>query len=185
MADEDLAIAMGVCVATLENWKAQHPEFLESVTAGKREHDDQVVGSSLLLACQAYYYQYEKWDPTRKNGDGTTGAIVRLWGVHHPDPRAIALYMHNRHGWRFPGQAGPVVANDTPPGLPPGAEPEPEPDAEQLAQLGELARATMAERYGTRIRVPSQEVEAAAAAAEPEKQQLTEPNENEHDKEKK
>jgi hypothetical protein len=181
--DEQLAKALGVGDRTVYDWKATHPEFLQAVSEGKAEFDNRCVERSILACAQGYWYQEEKYD-------SEAGVIVRLWKFRHPDIKAQALWLCNRQGWRLPpagSQGGPALpppavrGNDLPPGM------DLEPDAEQLAQLGELARATMAERYGTRIRVPSQEVEPPAAAAEPEKQDSTppKPNENEHDKEKK
>jgi len=43
--DEELADFFGVCVATLNNWKAQFPAFLESINAGKVVADADVADS--------------------------------------------------------------------------------------------------------------------------------------------
>lgn len=43
--DEELADFFGVCVATLNNWKAQYPAFLASINAGKIVADAEVADS--------------------------------------------------------------------------------------------------------------------------------------------
>jgi hypothetical protein len=163
--DEQLAKALGVSDRTVYDWKEQHPEFSQAVSEGKSQFDSANVERSILACAQGYWYQEEQYDKA-------AGVIVRLWKFRHPDIKAQALWLCNRQGWRLPpaGNASPglpppaVRGND----LPPGAEGEPE--AGRLAELGELARATLESQYGTRIRVPSQDITSkpAAAAAEPE-----------------
>jgi|2_EtaG_2_1085320.scaffolds.fasta_scaffold59705_2 hypothetical protein len=43
--DEELANFFEVCVATINNWKHEHPEFLESIKAGKEDADSKVAQS--------------------------------------------------------------------------------------------------------------------------------------------
>lgn len=48
--DAQIADFLEVCEATLNNWKIEHPEFLESLKAGKAEPDDQVEASLFARA---------------------------------------------------------------------------------------------------------------------------------------
>lgn len=174
--DEDLATALGVTVGTLANWRKEHPEFLLAMEDGKRAYDDGIVQNSLLLLCRPRWVVTEKWDKDRKNDDGTTGAIVRLWAYRDPDPRAIALWMHNRQGWIWPQGKGPDGR-----GLPPspvpvlGAEKPPaagdqelvDLDAEAKDRLRRLAVDVLESRYGTTIRhVESEEVKGQTDATD-------------------
>ena len=43
--DKQLADFFGVCEATINNWKLAHPQFLESIKAGKETADCNVVQS--------------------------------------------------------------------------------------------------------------------------------------------
>ena len=53
--DERLAEFFDVCVATINNWKKEHPEFLESIKKGKHVADSEVVNS---LYGRANGYEY-------------------------------------------------------------------------------------------------------------------------------
>ncbi len=43
--DEDLARIFDVCIATIQNWKIDYPEFVDTIKKGKDEADGQVVKS--------------------------------------------------------------------------------------------------------------------------------------------
>ena len=45
LVDEEIAHELKISTATLNNWKKEHPEFLESLKAGKDEPDDKVERS--------------------------------------------------------------------------------------------------------------------------------------------
>ncbi len=159
--DEQLARALGISDATLYHWKRDHAEFLEAVLGGKRKFDTEHVEKSILACALGYWYQDEKYD-------SESGQIIRLWHYRHPDPKAWALWMANRQGWRLPAPAGAfgpapalpaAVGNE----LPPGGEPEAALDAAAQARLNELARELLETRHGTRIRVASRTVTAEDA----------------------
>jgi hypothetical protein len=54
--DKDLARIFGVSDATIDNWKARHPDFLGSLKDGKEEADNRVERS---LYTRAVGYSYE------------------------------------------------------------------------------------------------------------------------------
>lgn len=156
--DEDLAHALGVSVGTVANWRREHAEFLGAIEAGKRAFDDGIVQGSLLTLCRPRWVVTEKWDSGRKNEDGTTGAIVRLWQYRDPDPRAIALWMHNRQGWIFPGGKGDpgsarpvgVLGAGSPPGTVEDGLAELDDAAKE--QLRQVAVEILESRHGTTIK---------------------------------
>jgi transposase-like protein len=57
--DADLARIFGVSDATIDNWKAQHPDFLGSLKAGKEEADARVE-RSLYSRAVGYSFNSEK-----------------------------------------------------------------------------------------------------------------------------
>lgn len=159
-SSEQLAKSLGVSERTVYDWQRDHAEFSQAVLQGKEEFDNRNVTQSILACVSGYWYQEETYDRE-------AGVIVRLWKFRHPDLKACALWLCNRQGWRLPPagtQGGPALP---PPGvrgndLPPGAEAGP--DAARLADLADLARETLENRYDTRIRVPSQEVKPSPVA---------------------
>jgi len=50
LSDEQLAEKMGICVASLYNWKKQHLEILEALRTGK-EAADRMVENALYKSC--------------------------------------------------------------------------------------------------------------------------------------
>ena len=56
--DKEVATLLGVSEATINAWKPLHPEFLESLKAGKDKHDDEVE-ASLAMAAKGFEYTYE------------------------------------------------------------------------------------------------------------------------------
>ena len=147
--DEDLAALFRVSVSTLDLWKQRHPEFSEAIKRAKEEFDGQVIERACVTAASGYWYQDEIWDPK-------TEQIIRLWKYARPDPKMLMVWMHNRRDWRLP--APPRAVEGRGHALPPGGD---EPVVE--GDFAQMARDFLGDRYGTRIRVPSQTVETDEA----------------------
>lgn len=95
--DKDVADFFDVCEATINNWKIEYPEFLESIKKGKTEADSDVAER---LYKRAVGYQYKE---VSKQFEGeklikkteTTKTLA-------PDPTAQIFWLKNRQKdqWR-------------------------------------------------------------------------------------
>lgn len=106
--DEDVAQFFGVCVATINNWKKEHPEFLASIKRGKADTDHKVVEKLIDRAVGAKFYQDKEiklktvhYENGKKVSEEERFEIVRLEGQAPPDTQALALYLHNRRSDLF------------------------------------------------------------------------------------
>jgi hypothetical protein len=81
LTDDETASVLGVSVRTLHRWKREHPEFRESLEAGKRPADAAVAHA---LFSRAVGYT----DPSGKH--------------YPPDPLSCIFFLKNRapHLWR-------------------------------------------------------------------------------------
>lgn len=89
--DAELADFFEVSETTVNNWKAKHPAFLESIRAGKVIADAEVA-DSLYKRATGEYVQLEK---VVKNSDGKFEAI-RYKGYIPGDPTAAFRWLLNR-----------------------------------------------------------------------------------------
>jgi hypothetical protein len=143
--DLELAKGLGISPATLYDWKKEHPEFLEAVLAGKRAYDAAIVEKAIQSCAVGYEYVEEIWDSKLQR-------IVRLRKYHHSDPRAQALWMMNRQGWRPPGSAPELPA-----GRPAGEDRDG--GGEQDPREGQLAKEILEHRHKTTIHVESEVID--------------------------
>jgi hypothetical protein len=88
--DKELAVFFGVSEATINNWKLDYPEFLESITEGK-EKADAMVAERLFERAMGYTHPEEKIFNNQ-------GEIVRAKTVKHypPDTKAATFWLKNR-----------------------------------------------------------------------------------------
>jgi hypothetical protein len=89
--DEELASFFGVSVATIYNWKNDHPAFLEATIAGKIKADAEVA-YSLYRSATGHELTAEK---LMKKEDGTFEAI-RYKRYIQGDPSAAYKWLINR-----------------------------------------------------------------------------------------
>ena len=89
--DEELADFFGVCERTINNWKDEHPAFLQSINAGKKIADAEVA-DSLYKRATGEHIQLEK---IVKNKDGEFEAI-RYKSFIPGDPNAAFKWLLNR-----------------------------------------------------------------------------------------
>jgi hypothetical protein len=113
--DADLARIFGVSDATIDNWKAQHPDFLGSLKAGKEEADKRVEHS---LYQRAVGYSYD----TVKIFCDKNGNVTKVPYQEHvpPDVTACIFWLKNRDpahwrdAWQLEHTMGKYVISDKP-----------------------------------------------------------------------
>ena len=90
--DKDLAKFFEVEEKTINNWKEDHPEFLQSLRAGKDEADGKVARSLYERACGI-----EKFETAIVKGEPVT-----TLKYYPPDPTSIIFFLKNRrpNDWR-------------------------------------------------------------------------------------
>jgi len=96
MTDVQIAEELEISEKTLNNWKEKYPEFLQSMSRGKNQIDDQVE-SALLKKALGYEYDDEK--PFQFQGGPVK---VTYKKIVDPDYNSIRLWLLNRRPkkWR-------------------------------------------------------------------------------------
>ena len=94
--DEDLADFFDVSVATISNWKNDHPEFLEAIKSGKDQADAHVAER---LYNRAMGYSHKEDKIFNNNGEPL---IVETVKHYPPDTTAAIFWLKNRQRdkWR-------------------------------------------------------------------------------------
>jgi len=94
--DKELAEYLEISEATLNNWKIEHPEFIESIRAGKEDADARVA-KSLHKRATGYDQKVDKVMQYQ-------GEAVVVPTVEHipPDTTAAMFWLKNRQSknWR-------------------------------------------------------------------------------------
>lgn len=96
LVDKQIAKKLSISEQTLNTWKKEHPEFLESLNNGKKKPDD-LVENALLE--RALGYEHEEDKIFNNNGDPL---IVPTIKHYPPDTTAIIYWLKNRRPkkWR-------------------------------------------------------------------------------------
>lgn len=98
--DEQLAKFFEVAVATIYNWKNEHPEFLESIKNGKEVADGEIV---MTLRKRAMGYEVTEEKVEESGEGGANGKKVTITEKHiPPDTTAMIFWLKNRQPkqWR-------------------------------------------------------------------------------------
>lgn len=90
--DKEMADFLDVSVATIQNWKNEYPEFLDSIKRGKTEADAKVANSLYKKALgykrkEVKIFQYEGMP-----------VVVPFDAYYPPDTAAINIWLKNRRG---------------------------------------------------------------------------------------
>lgn len=95
--DQRLASFFDVCIATIHNWKNNHPEFLDALKRGKDLADAEVADS---LFKRATGYSHVEQKVFNNQGEIDTHDTVKHYP---PDPTAIAYWLNNRQrkNWKM------------------------------------------------------------------------------------
>lgn len=109
LTDKQIAEELGICERTLNNWKKDHKEFLQSIKKGKSNPDDKVE-SALYKRALGYDYEERCLESDEikvkhiKEGETTFKPTkVRVYKKHiPPDTAACFIWLKNRRSekWR-------------------------------------------------------------------------------------
>ncbi len=88
--DKDLADFFGVCEKTINNWKEQHPDFLQSIKEGK-EIADATVADSLFKRSTGYSHDAIHF--SQSDGFVTETPYIKHYP---PDSVAAMFWLKNR-----------------------------------------------------------------------------------------
>ncbi len=94
--DKELAFVLGVCEATINNWKHDHPSFLESLLRGKELADAEVAHSLYRRAVGCSHK-----DTKFASFEGTITDSQEYDKYYPPDTRAAEVWLYNRQSGRW------------------------------------------------------------------------------------
>lgn len=96
LIDEEMAGVFGISVSKFNEWKKQHPEFMESLKEGKVFADVKVSQALFRRACG---YSHDDVHISNYQGEIT---ITPLTKHYPPDTAAAFIWLKNRQGklWR-------------------------------------------------------------------------------------
>jgi hypothetical protein len=99
--DDDLAKFFDVCVATIQNWKLKHPEFVEAIREGKEVADAKVAESLFNRACG--YEHPDTHFSVVSDGQGCGSHVEGTETVkrYPPDSTACIFWLKNRRPDRW------------------------------------------------------------------------------------
>jgi hypothetical protein len=94
--DREIADFFNVEESTLNNWKNDYPDFLESIKRGKDFYDCQTIESSLRR--RANGYEHKETKVFCQDGQIITHEMVKRYP---PDTTAAIFFLKNRHPDRW------------------------------------------------------------------------------------
>ena len=99
MTEAQIAKKLGISIASFENYKAAHPELVESLKTGKETLIEELRGN-LKKKAMGYYYTETK-TTIRRDGDKDVKIIEKYEKYAQPDTGAIHLLLKNLdENWR-------------------------------------------------------------------------------------
>lgn len=104
--DKDLADFFEVAESTINNWKIEHPSFLESLKLGKEVADAEVTAS---LYQRATGYSHTETKVFNNQGEIVTHDVKR---IYPPDPISIKYWLNNRQPERWREKVETDVVSD-------------------------------------------------------------------------
>lgn len=119
MTDAEIAEIFGIDEATLHRWKDAHPEFCESINAGKAPADAEVAAS---LYERARGYSHPDVHVALFEGKAVITPLVKHYP---PDTNAASLWLRNRQSARW-RERQELTGADGAPLNPPDTRPGPE-----------------------------------------------------------
>jgi len=109
--DKKLALLFGVCEKTINNWKKEHKQFLQSVKDGKDDFDSNKVEAAFLKSCLGFRYTEKTMEPAviARHGGAQPAEIVdarmvitkKVSKVVIPNGRDCLNWLTNRNASRW------------------------------------------------------------------------------------
>ena len=97
LINKQIALKIGINVATLYEWQDRFPDFADAIKKGKKVIDEHVE-NSLLKRAMGYQYEEETWG---KSQDGEMALIKRVVKSLAPDVTAQIFWLKNRQPERW------------------------------------------------------------------------------------
>jgi hypothetical protein len=114
--DEDLAIAFGVTIKCVIEWRAKHPQFGEALKLGKKEADQRVERSLYQKAVGYSYDAVKIFMPA-----GAKKPIYAPYVEHVPPSDVAGIFwlknrdpQHWRDAWQIEASVGKYIISDRP-----------------------------------------------------------------------
>lgn len=107
--DKKLAEMFQVSKATINNWKNDHPTFLDSLKRGKSDYDISRVEASLLNRAIGYTVT-ETTEEVGENANGPSSKTITRERHIPADTSSIIFYLRNRKGKDWSNN--PVIDDD-------------------------------------------------------------------------
>jgi hypothetical protein len=114
--DEDLAIAFGVTIKCVIEWRAKHPQFGEALKLGKKEADQRVERSLYQKAVGYSYDSVKIFMPA-----GAKKPVIVPYIEHVPPSDTAAIFWlknrdpaHWRDAWQVEAVTGKYIISDRP-----------------------------------------------------------------------
>ena len=109
--DDKLADFFEVAESTINNWKLAHPEFMESVTHGKAQYDDEAVVGAFHRRAIGFRYQ-EKVYETDDSGELKLSKVFEK--EQAPDAGACMNWLKNRKSseWKDKQEHSVTLSDD-------------------------------------------------------------------------
>lgn len=104
LTDLQLGKLFGVTKTTINNWKKEHPEFLDSIKRGKDDYDSGKIEKSLAKRANGFRYTETTREPVYdSDGNKIKGMTItkKVSKVMAPDPTAIIFWLTNRDPSRW------------------------------------------------------------------------------------
>ena len=102
LTDKEIAEKLGIAKSTLNNWKNEHPTFLDSLKAGKEPIDAKVQNSLYQRAIGYSYKEKKVVVELDSNGNQKPARIETTEKIVPPDTTAQIFWLKNRRPdlWR-------------------------------------------------------------------------------------
>jgi len=106
--DKKLARVFDVDVATIQRWKKSHPEFSDSIRAGKDEYDSDAIEKSLRRRALGFRFSETTKElsalPDPETGKAKMITTKKVRKFIPPDTKAIEFWLRNRRNKRWPNK---------------------------------------------------------------------------------
>jgi hypothetical protein len=98
--DKEIADFFNISEATVNNWKLEHPRFLESIRKGK-QHADMEIAKSLYDRAKGCTVLTQQAFKVKKGTNNEEVEVVDVMETYPPDPVCIKYFLNNRRPDRW------------------------------------------------------------------------------------